>query len=229
MSIANGVEFLNDVKFTVMHALYKEGYDIANADSVAETVKQTIFAKFRGSTIYIPNLKNVSGSREKILALFEEGKKAAEIVRLTGVSNCTVYTHIRNRNRPVKCNKNADMAGMKEVLTMKMHTAKTLLQQGVEGKVCKTVSEELETFILKHWGGVCFSMPRPIKIKQGEHGTEKLITLRERSDLLFNDHLKGFTLKELAARYLIDTSTVKSILRRVKGEREQKIQAPSIK
>jgi Mor family transcriptional regulator len=215
MAIANGVEFLNDIKFTVTHALYKEGYDIDKADEVAENVKLAIFSNFPGATLYIPNLRHAdagNASREKVLALFNEGKKAAEIIRLTGLSTCTVYTYIRNRNRPVKATKTNEMKGMKEILAMKLFTAKVLLSCSVKADVCKVVSESLQTFILKQWGGVSFSFPRPQKVK----GEKRLLTLKDRADVIYGEYLCGATVQDLADKYYLDRSTVREIIRRIK-------------
>lgn len=218
--MTTGKEFLNDIKFTLTHALYREGHQIDKADGLAESIKQAIFEKFKGSTLYIPNLRSVAAdSREKVLALFEEGKKPAEIIRLTGLSNCTVYTYIRNRNRPDNRHKRNDLAGMKDILAMKLFAAKLLLEAGIDQDSCKAVSEGLQTFIIKQWGGVCFSIPRPVNVTVG--GTSRVMVLKERNDLIYEEYSQGSTPKELAEKYSLGKSCIRSLLRDRKRKTEQ--------
>jgi Mor family transcriptional regulator len=165
--MASGKEFLEDAKLTVMHSLYRRRQDLKAADSFAESAQHEIWGHLEGSTIYIPNLKHFGDSRERVLELHQEGKKAAEIIRITGLAQTTVYEYIRNRNRLTKRIDPLMTSGMKTVAEMKMAVAKALLKRGIIAESCKEICEEFQSFILKNWGGITFNIPKRIKLKPG--------------------------------------------------------------
>lgn len=199
-----GIELLKDVKIFILHALFKKGYDLQLADDVAEAVRSEIHTKFSKSLYYIPNLKSVSPliTRGRIISLFNEGKSATEIVKLTGMASSTVYRYIRSRNRPDKSLERRPAPVMGVFIELKMHAGRALLQGGVTPEDCKEICEGMQDFICKTWGGVNVSFP-------------VVGRTQERNDCIMADRNRGLSYDELAAKYSMRREQVKGVVKRM--------------
>lgn len=206
-----GIEFQDDIKITIMHALCKKGLDYIKAEKIASDVKDAIGAHFAGQNLYFPNLRNMSIEARKIqiINLYDEGKTVREIVRLTGLGCSVIYEHIKNRNKIVPDLKGLNGVKNTNLAEIKLYSAKVLLREKIDPATCKEVIEALCSFIQKNWVGIIFSWPRAVKL------SGKLITKLERARNVYEDYNKGMTRAELASKYNLSREAVKSIIRRM--------------
>lgn len=223
-STPDGLEFLNDIKIAVVQELTMKGLNDGQAGAIAEAVKIEVYNHFRGSILYIPTFKTLypgTTSRERIVALYEEGKTVKEIIRLTGMGSNIVYDYIRNRNKPEKGPKPLKLTGLKALLTIKMHAARTLLENGIEKTTCKEIGDEVQTVLCRNWGGTTIYFPTARIVKSKTKAGVNYISKQQCCSLLFADYTNGLKPRELAVKYSLVQSTVNSILKRMKSKQEK--------
>lgn len=211
-----GLEFLEDVKINIMHALCKKNFDIFEAEKIAAHVRTAIMTGLPGNNIYIPNLRGLCGKgrRQQVIDLYNDGKNAKEIIKLTGLASSTVYPYIRSRNE--KPTEPAEQSGIRNntLKEIKLHAAKSLLSNRVHPVTCKEIVESLCIFLQKNWSGIIISFATAGLIT----AEGALLSRQDQARLLFDDYNNGMSRANLALKYSLSKEQVKGAIRRMKGK-----------